>query len=29
MDGTLEDIRKSDGGIDETLAELYKAYEIS
>ncbi|HBA50583.1 MAG TPA: ABC transporter [Lachnospiraceae bacterium] len=29
MDGSLEDIKKGDAGIDETLAELYKAYEIS
>ncbi len=28
MDGTLEDIKKGDAGIDETLAELYKIYEI-
>jgi len=28
MDGTLEDIRKEDSGMDESLAELYRAYEI-
>lgn len=29
MDGTLEDIRKGDASMDETLAQLYKSYEIS
>ena len=28
MDGTLEDIRRGGESIDETLAELYRAYEI-
>lgn len=28
LDGTLEDIKKGDAGIDETVAELYRAYEI-
>lgn len=28
MDGTLDDIKKGDVGIDETIAELYRAYEI-
>ncbi|MCM1303535.1 MAG: ATP-binding cassette domain-containing protein [Lachnospiraceae bacterium] len=28
MDGTLEDIKKGDASIDETLAELYRSYEI-
>lgn len=28
MDGTLEDIRHGDETMDETLAELYRAYEI-
>lgn len=28
MDGTLEDIKKGNSSIDETLAELYRAYEI-
>lgn len=29
MDGTLEDIKKGDASMDETLAQLYKSYEIS
>lgn len=29
MDGTLEDIRKGGASMDETLAQLYKSYEIS
>ncbi len=29
MDGTLEDIKKGDTSMDETLAQLYKSYEIS
>lgn len=29
MDGTLEDIRKGCASMDETLAQLYKSYEIS
>ena len=28
MDGTLEDIRQGGGNMDETLAELYRTYEI-
>ena len=28
MDGDLEKLKKGDAGMDETLAELYKAYEI-
>lgn len=28
MDGTLDDIKKGNVGIDETIAELYRAYEI-
>ncbi len=28
MDGTLEDIKKSDANIDETIAELYRTYDI-
>lgn len=28
LDGTLEDIKKGDTGIDETVAELYRAYDI-
>ena len=28
MDGTLEDIKKGDAGIDETVAQLYRSYEI-
>ena len=28
MDGTLEDIRRGGENMDETLAELYRAYEI-
>ena len=28
LDGTLEDIKKGDAGIDETVAELYRAYDI-
>lgn len=28
LDGTLEDIKKGDGNIDETVAELYRTYEI-
>lgn len=28
LDGTLEDIKKGDRNIDETIAELYRAYEI-
>lgn len=28
MDGTLEDIKKGSGSIDETVAELYRTYEI-
>ena len=28
MDGTLDDIRTSDSNIDETIAELYRSYEI-
>ena len=28
MDGTLEDIRKGGDSIDETVAELYRAYDI-
>ncbi|MDE5716297.1 MAG: ATP-binding cassette domain-containing protein, partial [Lachnospiraceae bacterium] len=28
LDGTLEDIKRGDAGIDETVAELYRAYEI-
>lgn len=28
MDGTLEDIKKSSANIDETVAELYHAYDI-
>ncbi len=29
MDGTLGDIRKGDATMDETLAQLYKSYEIT
>ena len=29
MDGTLEDIRRGDASMDETLAQLYKSYEIT
>ncbi len=29
MDGTLEDIKKGDASMDETLAQLYKSYEIT
>ena len=28
MDGTLDDIKKGGGNIDETVAELYRAYDI-
>ena len=28
MDGTLEDIRKGNKNIDETVAELYRTYDI-
>lgn len=28
MDGTLEDIKKGNSSIDETVAELYRSYEI-
>lgn len=28
MDGTLADIKKGDSNIDETIAELYRAYDI-
>lgn len=28
MDGTLEDIKKGDDSIDETVAELYRSYDI-
>lgn len=28
LDGTLEDIKKGDAGIDETVAEIYRAYDI-
>ena len=28
MDGTLDDIKKDDSNIDETIAELYRTYEI-
>ena len=28
MDGTLEDIRRGGESMDETLAELYRSYEI-
>lgn len=28
MDGTLEDIKKGDASIDETIAELYRSYDI-
>lgn len=28
MDGTLDDIKKGDANIDETIAELYKSYDI-
>ena len=28
MDGSLEDIKKGNANIDETVAELYRAYEI-
>lgn len=28
LDGTLEDIKKGDRNIDETIAELYRTYEI-
>lgn len=28
MDGTLEDIKKGDATIDETVAQLYRSYEI-
>ncbi|MDE7276703.1 MAG: ATP-binding cassette domain-containing protein [Lachnospiraceae bacterium] len=29
MDGTLDDIKKGNGDIDRTIAELYRSYEIS
>ncbi len=29
MDGTLEDIKRGDASMDETLAQLYKSYEIT
>ena len=29
MDGTLEDIQRGDASMDETLAQLYKSYEIT
>ena len=29
MDGNLEDIRRGDASMDETLAQLYKSYEIT
>ncbi len=28
LDGTLDDIKRGDAGIDETVAELYRAYDI-
>ena len=28
LDGTLEDIKRGDAGIDETVAGLYRAYDI-
>lgn len=28
MDGTLDDIRRGGGSIDETVAELYRTYDI-
>ena len=28
MDGTLDDIKKGGGNVDETVAELYRAYDI-
>lgn len=28
MDGTLEDIKRGDANIDETVAELYRSYDI-
>ena len=28
MDGTLDDIKKGDDNIDETIAELYRTYDI-
>ena len=28
LDGTLEDIKRGDVGIDETIAELYRSYDI-
>ena len=28
LDGTLEDIKKGNRNIDETIAELYRTYEI-
>lgn len=28
MDGTLEDIKKGNADIDETVAELYRSYDI-
>jgi len=28
LDGTLEDIKKGDANIDETIAELYRSYDI-
>lgn len=28
MDGTLEDIKKGDANIDETIAQLYRSYDI-
>lgn len=29
MDGTLDNIKKGNGDIDRTIAELYRSYEIS
>ena len=28
MDGTLDDIKKGDANIDETIAQLYRTYDI-
>lgn len=28
LDGTLQDIKRGDAGIDETVAELYRAYDV-
>lgn len=28
LDGTLDDIKKGDTGIDETIAELYRSYDV-